>query len=290
MKSAGVALITGASGYLGSGLAAFLLKTEPALTVVEDAGCDFAALVSHNPAWIFHCAGRTNGTVEELEASNGALTNALFSALDSAGLKPRVVIPGSAAEYGTLSAGDNTGFTETASPRPLGPYGQSKLRQTEVAQAWAARGQDVVVGRIFNIIGPAIPPHMAVGAFVSQLQAIKAERRPARLEVGDLTGLRDYVDVQDVFVALRALATQGRAGEIYNICTGRPVAMGDLLQMLIAKSGLSVEVMSQGQDSRSGGTTASWGSFEKLRKEIGWKPSRTLKQSVEDLAARCFGD
>ncbi len=288
MKSADVAYITGAGGYLGSRLSAALRTA--GVRVIDDPACDLLQLKEARPRMVFHCAGRTSGSAEELNASNVALTESLFATLAGARLTPRVVVPGSAAEYGTLPAGATSGFTETSPPQPSGLYGLSKLQQTKTALAWAARGQDVVVGRIFNIIGPEIPATMALGAFASQLQAIKEGRQPPRLEVGDLTALRDYVDITDVLGALHLLSQRGQKGEIYNICSGLPVAMADLLGMLIDASGLTVEVVSRPLESRSTGTSRSWGSLDKIHKDCQWSPRKTLKQSVEDLAARSFGD
>ena len=60
--------------------------------------------------------------------------------------------------------------------------------------------------------------------------------------MGNLDAVRDFTDVRDVVRAYWLLLEEGRAGETYNVCSGRGIAIGDVLQLLLDASGAKVEV------------------------------------------------
>ena len=97
--------------------------------------------------------------------SMSAGRRASWTSADVSGRSVRVVLIGSAAEYGNVEA-DKVPVEETISPRPVSLYGIAKAAQTLVA---LRPGYDAVVARVFNVCGPGEPPSLVCGAFASQI-------------------------------------------------------------------------------------------------------------------------
>ena len=119
-------------------------------------------------------------------------------------------------------------WARTRPTEPASPYAASKLAAEAVAlQAWRGFGQPVVVVRPFNHIGPGQSPNFFVPALAKRI--VEARRSGARsLPVGTLTTRRDFTDVRDVVVAYRLLVERGVPGGVYNVCSGRDVAMSEV--------------------------------------------------------------
>ena len=80
-----------------------------------------------------------------------------------------------------------------------------------------------------------------VASFARQLAAIAAGAPPLLL-VGNLEAQRDFLDVRDVVAAYVLLLENGRSGEVYNISSGRPVAIREVLRQLITIARVPVEI------------------------------------------------
>ncbi len=109
-------------------------------------------------------------------------------------------------------------------------------------QAWRGYGQPVIVVRPFNHIGPGQSPNFFVPALAKRI--VEARRSGNRtLRVGTLTTRRDFTDVRDVVAAYRLLVAHGTPGEVYNVCSGRDVAMSEVAALLLelAQADLSLQ-------------------------------------------------
>jgi len=250
---------------------------------LRDAQAVVAELRRIGPVVIFHAAGVVDSRdVDLLYDANVRSTVNLLSAVDAAVPAARVVVPGSAAEYGPLPPGAPP-QTEAAMPAPASPYGLAKAWQTTAALYFATRGLSVCVGRIFNLIGPGVPPAFFLGNLARQLAGVSRGEAPAELHVGDLDGRRDFVDVRDACDALIAIADRGRPGTVYNICSGQPRLLRDVLADVVAASGLAVTVQETTSAQVRAGIQDSVGSHERLTAETGWQPRIPFAQSVHDL-------
>ena len=115
------------------------------------------SIIEHvRPDCIFHLAGRARGTPAELTHANVGLMQSLLRALRRTKLRPRLIVAGSAAEYGAAIR-DGEPIRETAICAPLSAYGASKHAQTRAALAYAdATGTSVLVARDLQ---PSWPEH-----------------------------------------------------------------------------------------------------------------------------------
>jgi len=222
--------------------------------------------------------------------TNALGTARLVEAIRSAGEPyPRVVVASSAEVYG---ARDATAYPlrETLAPMPATPYAASKLAAEAIALASARTYRiPVVVTRGFNSIGPGQDDRFVVAGFARQLARVAAGETHSML-VGNLSAQRDFLDVRDVAEAYVALAERGVPGEAYNVCSGRPVTIKEVLRQLITLAGVAVEVREDPERLRPSDVPLSYGDPSKLQAATGWAPriplARSLRDVFEDAVAR----
>lgn len=241
-------LVTGAEGALGQAVVA-CLKKDPNCVVVTAGrhseglhidmrnAPDFRTLLDRSrPALILHFAATFSNEFEEAYAVNVEATRQLLEAALSSSSPPRILLVGSAAEYGAVHPEENP-IREDHPLNPVSIYGLSKAWQTQLAVLYASRGVDVVVARLFNLQGPGLSERLFVGRVQKQIREVLEGRRTG-LELGPLTAVRDYVQADDAAEQLVAIATHGQGGRIYHVGSGKPVMMRELLRSMLAANGL----------------------------------------------------
>jgi GDP-4-dehydro-6-deoxy-D-mannose reductase len=304
-------LITGVSGFAGTTLAQQLLAddhevfgtTRSTTTLQPRVQLDPGHLLradlndatqleevvrQANPDGIFHLAAFTNPTASFDDPDVAYTSNlhgslALFAAVRAAAPRCRVVWVGSSDVYGQLEPSDIP-VTESTLFRPLSPYAVSKAAADLAAYQWfRAYGLDVVRTRPFNHTGPGQDPQYVCSDFARQLVAIEHGRRPAQVEVGNLTVARDFSDVRDVTRAYVAAWRGGAAGEVYNVCSGVARTAREILDALIRLSGVDANVAVRPERQRPVDVPLVVGSAAKLHAATGWSPMISWEQTLRDL-------
>jgi GDP-4-dehydro-6-deoxy-D-mannose reductase len=163
---------------------------------------------------------------------------------------------------------------------PRDSYGRSKWLATSAGVAERAP-LEVVVARVFNPIGPGIPPTQAFGRFADRLTDPVPD--PLDLKVGNLDARRDFIDVRDVAGAMIALASRGQSGLVYNVGTGRSRRVCEGLERLIHLSGRSVNVSVDPALSSRPGPPDSCANIDRIVSQTGWRPAISWEQSLDDL-------
>ncbi len=203
----------------------------------------------------------------------------------------RIISVGSAEEYGRGVMADpveysHRGVRETCPCEPVNPYGISKLAAGELvlmaARSWRL---DAVHVRAFNHIGPGQPSGYVVPDFCRQLAVAEANNQSAVLRVGDVSVIRDFLDVKDVASAYAALLTVGQAGTVFNVASGKGRALHEVLAVLqdIARVPLSWET--DPELMRPADVPVLIGDSERLKQCTGWQPVIPLHQSIADVLA-----
>jgi len=206
----------------------------------------------------------------------------LLNTISTLGTDARVILIGSAAEYGLLPEGRNA-YRETSVLRPRSWYGYIKSMQTSLGEAYAREGLDVLSARLFNICGKGLPESLVLGKVARQLVDIEKGQGSGVLQTGPLGGQRDFLDIQDVCSAILSLSRKGKRGQVYNVCRGRSVKVRSAVHQMIRMSKVSkVRV-----EEKTGKVWHSRGSCAKIRRVTGWQPRVSLEQSLKNTLNDC---
>ncbi len=242
------------------------------------------------PELVFHLAGyapvgRSFREADAAWAGNLAATRSLYDAVVRWGGRPRILFVGSGLIYGPGEP-DGRPQDENCLLRPENPYAASKAAADLASYQYACSpGLDIVRARPFNHIGPRQEPEFAVANFARQLAEVERGRRPAVLETGNLGPQRDLTDVRDTVAAYLLLMEHGRSGEAYNVGRGESLTIGEVLERLIALSGQAVEVRQREELVRPRDLAVVRVDASKLRRETGWRPRRSLDETLADTLA-----
>jgi len=291
-------LVTGSSGFLGRSFRDFLSRENEFDVFGVDLKCESSdnrniccdlsnqkkitdILSDIRPDAIYHFAGGRVQEEEVLLKTSFTTTRLLFNALLSIeGFKPRVIIPGSSAEYGTMNGARNK-IDEKSDNRPNSWYGFVKLMQTNLALFYANQGVDVVIGRIFNILGKGVPSDLCAGKFAEQIASIERDEGAKTINTFSLNSIRDFLDIEDVCCALLAVAKKGKSGEIYNICSGSGLSIRKLLTRLLQYSEKK-DILINEKTEQCGSIFESIGSNAKIKSEVMWQPKINIEKSLKD--------
>jgi nucleoside-diphosphate-sugar epimerase len=197
------------------------------------------------PGLIFNLVGNFSGHFDTDFAANVVCAKNIFDALISEKVGARVVLVGSAAEYGMVERTSNP-ISETYPCRPVSTYGLTKKFQTDLALFYArAHKLDVVVGRLFNLAGAGLSQRLFYGRAISEIREYK-KNKIKKLNFGNLDAVRDYIKVEDAVDQLFAIARFGESGGVYNLASGVPVLMRDLLSEMLIENKIPLSAVVEG--------------------------------------------
>jgi len=252
-------LVTGATGPLGravitqmQGLGGYNIiaavrhaDNQAELTIpcdVRDRAQLEFAMEQANPELVLHLAATTSASdLDEAYKTNVAPAQHILEFVVSRRLATRVVLIGSAAEYGIVLPEENP-VPETRLLRPVSLYGVSKAWQTHLVGLYQSRGVDVLCARIFNLWGPGISDSLFAGRLQNQIKQVLAKHK-AEIELGLLAAVRDYVSVDEAAAQLVSIATSGNSGEVYHVASGKPVTMRELTMRALSAHGLDFSIV-----------------------------------------------
>lgn len=144
----------------------------------------------------------------------------------------KVLLASSANVYGT-SEGI---MTEKTFPSPANDYAVSKLAMEFMAKLWQNK-LPIVIARPFNYTGVGQDENFLIPKIVTHFK-----RKATKIELGNLDVWRDFGDVRSVAEAYLGLIEKAQSGETYNICSGNPVALREVISMCEQITGLELEV------------------------------------------------
>ena len=303
------ALVTGAEGFIGSHLVRFLQAkgwrvigtfslqgsgTIPKSPNVEFVRCDLRSgqrvgqvLTEHQPTHVFHLAAQSLPTLSWEDPVGTFESNImgslhLFEAVRHMKPLPVVVSACSSAEYGHVPV-SAIPVTEDQPLQPLHPYGISKVCLDLLAREYFLDYKIPAVNlRLFNTTGPGKTDD-APSDFVRQLARIKKGQQAPIIEVGNLKPRRAFLDVNDTVRGFYMAALKGKRGEAYNLCAPQTHEMGELLNLAIRLSGVTPEFRPAPHLMRPSDEKIIFGSTEKFRKDTGWKPERSIEQTLASM-------
>lgn len=305
------ALITGIAGFAGSHLAGHLraagwevggleLPGVPrdnlaGIDGVRVAGADILdgravedAVASSAPDAVFHLAAvsfvpAAEGSPRGALDVNAGGTLVLLEACRRRAPAARVVVVSSSEVYGKVPPGGMP-IAETSAPAPVNIYAFSKLCAEEAARCYRrAHGTAAVILRPFNHIGPRQAPSFVSSSFARQIAEIEAGLRGPVIDVGNLDAERDFTDVRDTVRAYALAAERCAPGEAYNVCSGRPRRIAELLEILLSLSPARIEVRVDPARLRKSDTPVFYGDGAKLALATGWGPGHPIEETLRGI-------
>jgi GDP-4-dehydro-6-deoxy-D-mannose reductase len=289
------ALVTGAGGFVGRHLVEHLrvCGDDVATTDRSTDGLDITDAPSLlellrrvRPRVVYHLAGASDvggswSTPQATFRANAEGTLNVLWAAREAGVE-RVLTVGSADVYGKVRP-DDLPISEDVPMRPVSPYAASKAAADHVAlQAHLGFGQHVVRTRPFNHLGPGQSDRFVAPALAGRIAA-NERSGDAQVRVGNLSPRRDFTDVRDVVRAYRLLMERGRPGEVYNVCSGRAIAVQELAEQFIALARIPMELVPDPDLQRPVDIPVLLGDASRLRADTGWEPQIPLEVTLRDL-------
>ncbi|WP_036510049.1 UDP-glucose 4-epimerase GalE [Nocardia aobensis] len=316
-------LVTGGGGYIGSHVVRALLAAGRPVVVLDDFSTgrravipddvatvaasitDFAAVTAvlrdYEITGVAHLAGRKSAVdsvthpLEYYEQNTGG-TRTLLAAMHATGVE-HLVFSSSAAVYGSQTGDGSVG--EHAPPRPINPYGRSKLACEWIVADAAAEFDRLnsTVLRYFNVAGaggPGLGDRNATGLVPNVLQAISSGRPPvvfgADYPTPDGSCVRDFVHVLDVANAHVSAAERLECGQpgtsVYNVGTGRGYSVFEILVAARAVTGERFRHLVG--DRRPGDPPRVIADIARIGDELGWRARLGLAEMLgSEWEARC---
>ncbi|HTI36941.1 MAG TPA: NAD-dependent epimerase/dehydratase family protein [Vicinamibacterales bacterium] len=300
------ALVTGAAGFIGSHLAGALLDRGAAVVAIDSftdyypraikesnvaanrgrpgftfleariQDADLAALLD-DVTHVFHLAaqagvrkswGRDFRTYTE---NNIEATQVLLEACVGRPIE-RFVHASSSSVYGDSAS---IPMREDALPRPVSPYGVTKLSAEQLGYLYYVNHRvPVVAMRYFTVYGPRQRPDMAFHRFIRA--AIRDEELPL---YGDGEQTRDFTFVTDAVAATIAASIRGVAGRSYNIGGGSRVSMNHVLEILERIAGHPLRVRREG--TQKGDMRDTYADTSLARQDLAFAPSVSLEEGIK---------
>lgn len=296
----GRALITGAAGFVGKRLAAYLRKQGwevvcsgyPAAEGMIPCDIGDAASIARmvreagSLTHVFHLAAiafvpeAERDPVRAMDINlNGTIR--LCQSLRTSANPPRLVFVGSADSYGPPRS---LPVTEEHPLNPVNAYAISKAAADHYCGALSrAKVLDCVRLRPFNHAGPGQSDQFVLSSFARQIAAIEAGRHAPVLRVGNLEASRDFLHVDDVIRAYELAALHGASGEVYNIASGRAIQIQDALDRLRALSAVPVALEQDPARLRPSDVPEMRGSHERFTAKTGWRPEIDINTILNGL-------
>lgn len=299
-------LVTGGAGFIGSSLSERLLALghsvvsidafipyypralkERNLSALSPSGkftffegslldVDLVSLLN-GVEWVFHQAAQAGvrsswgDDFSTYTTHNVLATQRLLDAVRKSDSVQRVVYASSSSIYGDA---ESFPTPETLIPKPISPYGVTKLAGEHLMRLYATEfGVPAVSLRYFTVFGPRQRPDMAFNRF------IRAGLTGEEIVIyGDGEQSRDFTYITDAVEANILAATKGSPGETYNIGGGTNATVNEVLRTLTEKLGpLNITKL----DRQSGDARKTSADTTLARQVLGFKPQVSLEEGLK---------
>ncbi|MDR1270964.1 MAG: GDP-mannose 4,6-dehydratase [Planctomycetaceae bacterium] len=312
-------LITGVSGFVGRHLLQYFDITETDITDIL--GLDYcpgtATFTSQqfsyrfeqvdltqpelfteiakefNPDWLIHLAAESSVAASLRDPDRCMKNNMGINENILQFLKRRPMYDRSKCKMLAVGSSEVYGYRENWSEpleeshpkHPSNPYALSRLYQEDWIQLNVRRQNlNIVSTRSFNHTGPGQTDRFVIPSFIRQLlEAQKNGQKTVHLKTGNLDLIRDFSDVRDVVRAYCLLLEHGQSGEVYNVCSGKGIALFEIVKILSEILNLDVTVETDPKLVRHGEPPIVIGSTDKMFRATGWTPQIPLEQTLRDM-------
>lgn len=249
-----------------------------------------ALIAKVRPDYIYHLAAQASVGLSwkipnvTLRVNIEGTLNILEAMRKAELLKTRILLIGSAEQYGKVTAKDLP-ISENQSVVAGNPYSISKIAQEQLANIYKdAYGMDICIVRAFNHIGVGQRPDFVIADWAGQIVEIEKGNKEPKLFVGNIKVKRDFTDVRDIVKAYTMIMEKGVSGEIYNVGSGKSISLEELLQTMISLSKeKNIEICVDPNKVRAADIEDLVADNTKLRETIGWEKTISLETTLTDI-------
>lgn len=302
-------LVTGGAGFIGSHVCEMLLRlghdvlcvdnfndyydssfkrsnltscqSNPRFAILEtdirDINALLGAVSDSKVDQVIHLAARA-GVIPSIEDPGATFENNVVgtqNVLEMCRMKsiPRLVLASSSSVYGSRESGPFKETDRVSSPES--PYAASKIMNEIMAHAYhKAYGLGVICLRFFTVYGPRQRPDMAIHTFVRKLITRN------ELDVyGKPSTARDYTYIDDIISGVSAAVELGSGFNILNLGNSKPVLLGDLVNVIINKTGTDVDV--EWLSERVGDVPLTYADLSRAEELLNYRPKTSIEKGVE---------
>ena len=302
-------LITGATGFVGKYVIEYLANRANAQLIctyrripketnnrniiweqvdLNDLGTLITIIKTHQPNYIIHLAAESSVgyswkfPVQSFRNNINIFLN-LLEAVKIAKSSCRILSIGSSESYGLVNK-ENLPLKESCPLNPVSPYAVARVSQELLSKVYIeGYGLDIVLTRSFNHFGPYQDTRFVIPSFVSKVIDRKNSNSKIPIETGNLSIVRDFLDVRDVVKAYIGLLEKGKSGEVYNISSGEGFTLQNILSQICDILQYPVQSIINPDFIRPNDNPVIIGDNSKLREEIFWQPAYKMKDTLEDI-------
>lgn len=310
------AIVTGAGGFIGSHCVDMLLakgwkvyatcrpkqitrnldhliNSKNPNIIIRDMDVRFADWVESiiqesKPDAIFHFAAQSLVKPSWEDPSYTISTNMIgtiniFEAIKKLQFKTKIIVAASSAAYGT-STPEELPLKETNPIRAVHPYGISKFGAELLARQYFINFNiDTVSLRLFNQTGPR-KVNDACSDFALKLARIEAGKAEPIIRVGNIDTSRDITSIKDTMQGIWLAYEKGKPGETYNLCSGKPTKIREVLNYLLSLCSKKIQVIDQSPEMvRITDEPIILGDNSKITRELGYKTSQDIKITLKEM-------
>ena len=175
-------------------------------------------------------------------------------------------------------------FFEDERDGVVSPYAFTKIGGELLSEFYARREKlAVVMARPFPHTGPGQTEVFVCSDWARQIVRIERGEATPVISVGNLRIRRDYLDVRDVVSAYSLLMDRGKAGEVYNVASGRAPSLREILNKMLSFTDKKIKVRVDPARIRKSDIPYLAGSNAKIKAQTGWTPRIPLEKTLRDL-------
>jgi GDP-4-dehydro-6-deoxy-D-mannose reductase len=259
------------------------------ITDLMDKSALMTAVRNFEPDYVLHLAAYSSVAYSwkfpsESFTNNSVIFLNLIDVIHETVPNCRVLSVGSSEEYGNVSRSELP-LHESQRINPLSPYAVARVAQELMSKVYVkAYNMNIIMTRSFNHIGPRQDDRFVVPSFIKRILDLKQMgKTEGEIETGDVSIIRDFIDVRDVVKAYYTLLEIGTSGEIYNVCSGKAMSLSNIIEIISNDLGVKVKTRVNPAFLRPDDNKEIVGSPYKIESELGWRAERDIKETIHDM-------
>ncbi len=286
-------LITGINGFVGTTLRRLLeakgysvagidvRSGDSSVRVVDitDQAAVIQCVKDLAPDFIFHLAA-----ISRVDYTNPSLlytinvtgTLNLLTAASHLPKKPDFLLVSSSQIYGIVEEAMQP-ISEQTPIKPINHYGASKASAEHLVQVFHhTYGLPVSIVRPFNHIGRGQDPHFVIPKIIKSIK-----ENNINIQLGNLSVIRDFLDVRDVTDAYVKIMENFKDGRIFNIASGIAYRLSDVVDLIQEIAGVKLNIQHSDSLLRKNEIVKAIGDSSSFKKEYNWEPVHSIRDSLE---------